>query len=109
MRAEPHAERLHEVRDLLLRKMLRAVERHVLDEMGKSALVIVFEHRTGFDDETKLGSRLRKSILADVIAQAVWQRADGDQLIDRNRQVERRVFKVDGGGRLLGAGKADRR
>ena len=109
MRAEPHAERLHEARDLLLRKMLRAIERHVLDEMRQPPLVFVFEHRTRLHHEPKLGPRLRQSILANVVAQAVRQRANRDQRIDRNGLVERRVLKVDGGGWLLGTGKADHR
>ena len=93
MRAEPHAERLHEVRDLLLRKMQRAVERHVLDEMRQPPLVFVFEHRTCLHHEPKLGARLRQSVLANVVAQAVRQRANRDQRIDRNRLVERRVLR----------------
>ena len=109
VRAEPHAERLHEAGDLLLRKMLRAVEGHVLDEMREPALVFVFEHRTCLHHEPKLGARLRQPVLADVVAQAVRKRADGDQRIDRNGLAERRVLKVDGRGRLLGAGKADDR
>ena len=107
VRAEPHAERLHETRDLLLGTSVRAVERHVLDEMRQPAAVFVFEHRTCLHHEPEAGPRLRRSVLANVVAQAVWQRANRDQRIDRNRLVERRIFKVDGGGRLLGAGKAD--
>jgi hypothetical protein len=109
VRAEPHAERLHEARDLLLRKMLGAVERHVLDEMRQPALVFLFEHRPCLHYEPELGARLRKPVLANVIPQAVRQRANRDQRIDRNGLVERRVLEVDGGGRLLGAGKADDR
>ena len=90
-------------------KVLRAVERHVLDEVRQPALVLVFEHRTGVDDEPQLGARLRLPVLADVVAQAVRQRAHRDQRIDRNGLVERRVLEVDGGGRLLGAGEADHR
>ena len=94
MRAEPHAERLHEARDLLLRKMLRAVEGHVLDEMRQPPLVFVFEHRTCLHHEPKLGARLRQPVLANVVAQAVRQRANRDQRIDRNGLVERRVLRL---------------
>ena len=88
-------------------KWQRAVEGHVLDEMRQPPLVFVFEHRACLHHEPKLGARLRQPVLADVIAQAVRQRADRDQRIDRNDQVERRVLEVDGRGRLLSAGKAD--
>ena len=109
VRAEPHAQRLHEAGDLLLRKMPRAVEGHVLDEMREPPLIFVFEYRTRFDDEPKLGPRLRQPVLADVVAQAVRERANRDQRIDWNGLAERRVLKVDGGGRLLGASKTDDR
>ena len=56
VRAEPHAERLHEVGDVLLREVPGAVEGHVLDEVGEPALVVVFEDRARLDDEPKFGA-----------------------------------------------------
>ena len=109
MRAEPHAERLHETGDLLLGEMERAVEGHVLHEVREPALVFVFEHRTCLDDEPKLGARLRQLVLADVIAQAVRKCAYGNERIDRNGLAEGGVSKVDGRSRLLRAPKADDR
>ena len=44
VRTEPHTDRFHETDKLLLRKMRGPVERHVLDEVSKSALVFVFEN-----------------------------------------------------------------
>ncbi len=109
MRAEPHAERLHETGDLLLGEMERAVEGHVLHEVREPALVFVFEHRTGLDDQPKLGARLRQPVLANVIPQAVRQCTHGNERIDRNGLAEGGVSKVDGRSRLLRAPKADDR
>jgi hypothetical protein len=77
--------------------------------MREPALVFVFEHGPCLDHEPKLGARLRQPVLADVIAQPVRQRADRNHRIDRNDQVEGRVFEVDGAGRPLSGGKADHR
>ena len=60
---------------VLLGKVQRAVEGHVLDEVRKAALVFVFEHRARIDDEPKLGAGLRLPVLADVVAEPVRQRA----------------------------------
>ena len=89
VRAEPHAERLHERDDVLLGEVQRAVEGHVLDEVREAALVVVFEHRAGVDHEPQLGARLRLPVRADVVAQTVRQRADRDQRIDRDGLIER--------------------
>ena len=47
VRAEAHPERLDERDDGLLREVLRAVERHVLDEVREPLLVVVLEDRSG--------------------------------------------------------------
>jgi hypothetical protein len=107
--AEAHTQRLHEVRDVLLREMQRAVEGHVLDKVREPALILVFEHRPCFDDEPKLGARLRQLVLPDVIAQTVRQGAHRDQRVDRDNLGERGVLNADSNARLLGAGKADGR
>ena len=41
--AKAHADRFHERDCFVLGKMLRAIERHVLDEVGHTLLIIVFE------------------------------------------------------------------
>ena len=58
VRAEAHAGRLQEGDDVLLREVPRAVEAHVLDEVREPALVVVFENRSGIDDEPELGATL---------------------------------------------------
>src|SRR5262245_66644440 len=56
--------------------------------MREAALVVVLEHRAGLDDEPELGAITRRLIAADVIAQAVRQRADGDPRIVGDLRVE---------------------
>ena len=103
VRPEPHANRLHEGGDILLGEVAGAVEAHVLDEVREPPLVVIFEDRTGPDDEPQFGTALRLPVGADVVAQPVRQRADGDQRVDRNELVERDVLRGVGD-RLLGRG-----
>ena len=58
VRAETHAERLHEASEVLPGKVQRAVEAHVLDEVREPALVVILKHGAGIDDEPKLGTAL---------------------------------------------------
>ena len=109
VRAEAHAERLHEAADVLPRKVQCAVEGHVLDEVREPALVLILEHGAGIDDEPKLGTGLGLSVLADVIAEPVRERADRNQRIDRNGLAERGRQNVGRDGRLLRAGEASGR
>ena len=64
VRAEPHAERLHEAGDVLLGEVQRAVEAHMLDEVREPALIFVFEHGARVDDEPKLGAGLAVALFA---------------------------------------------
>ena len=57
----------------VLREILRAVERHVLDEVGQSALVIIFENGSGFHYEPKLSALLGFLVRENVIAQPVGE------------------------------------
>ena len=76
VRAEPHADRLEILDQVVLREMLRAVERRVLDEVREAELRRRLEHRAGVDDEAQLGALLRSAVLTDVVPDAVRQRAD---------------------------------
>ena len=100
MRAEAHAGRLQERDDVLLREVARAVEGHVLDEVRQPSLIVVFENRSGVDDQPELGAALRLLIPADVVAQAVRQRADGDPRVDGNGRRQRYVLGAGGDGAL---------
>ena len=109
VRAEAHAERLHEVDDVEPREVERAVERHVLDEVRETALVLFLEHRARVDDQPQLRARLRDLVGADVVAQAVRQPADRDLRIDGDDVLELRGGDIRRDGVLLGGGGRDRR
>ncbi len=94
-------------------KCSRAFELHVLDEMRQSLLVVVFQHRTGLDDEPQFGAAAGFAVGAHVIAQAVGQRADDDLRIDRHllRQAvrgDRRGGRLPAGGYRLRGGDSGR-
>ena len=56
-------------------------ERHVLDEVSQTELVVVLEHRTGADDEPQEGAVLGPAVLPDVVAETVVQFAGEDRRI----------------------------
>ena len=58
----------------------------MLDQVGHALLIIVFQNRTGLDDQPQLRAFLRFLIAADVIAHAVREFADADLGIDRHRR-----------------------
>ena len=84
--AEAHADRLEVLHDIVLREGLRAVEGHVLDEMRKATLVVVFQNGTGIHDQSQFSTLLGLCVASDVVANAVRQRADLDRRIDRQRR-----------------------
>ena len=69
--AELHADLLDVVDDVLLREPLRAVERHVLDEVREPALVVVLEHRAGVDREPQRRALLGLVVLHHVVGEPV--------------------------------------
>ena len=83
---EPHSDGLEVAHELVLREPLGAVERHVLEEVRETALVIVLEHRSGVDDEPQLRAFLRLRVTPDVITNAVRQRADDDARVAWERR-----------------------
>ena len=104
VRTDAKTERRQEVDEALLRKVPGALELHVFDEVRQPLLIVVFEHRTGLDDEPQLGAVRRLAVRAHVIAQAVRQRADDHFRIDRHRLRER-IGCDRRGGRLVLAGR----
>jgi hypothetical protein len=113
VRTELHADRLQEGDDGHLRIVRRAVEGHVLDEVREPALVLVFEHRSGGDDEPQLRALLGFRVGADVIPQPVGERRPDDRGIDGYRLAQRERFRARIGnrraaGRLRAAGTAER-
>src|SRR5690606_16891933 len=78
---------------LLLGEVARAVERHVLDEVGEAELVVVLEDGARADDEAQLSAPLGARVLPHVVAKPVVERADPQGGIERQRVALR------GGGR----------
>ena len=109
VRPEAHAHRLQEGDGLLLREVARAVEAHVLDEVGQPSLIVVLENRSRVDDQPELGAALRLLIPADVVAQAVGQRPDGDPRVNGNGRRERYVLGAGRDGALSRRADARRR
>ena len=112
--ADAQPERRQESGELLLREVLGALELHVLDEMRQTQLVVVFEHRAGLDDQSKLSAPRRLGVRPDVVAQPVRQRANGDLRVDRH-QLRQRIggnrgrgcFAAGGGLREYGGTEKD--
>ena len=110
-RPELHADRLHERRDLLAGKVLRAVEGHVLDDVRQPELIVLFEHRARVDHEAELGPLRGARVATDVVAQPVLQPPDGDAGVHRHplgggrqrRDRQRRRLARRRGLRLPGA------
>jgi hypothetical protein len=102
VRAEAQADRRQEVVDALSGKMARPLELHVLDEVGEAALIVVFEHRSGLDDQPQFGLARGPGIGPDIEAQPVGQAADQDLGIDGHVRLER-VGSHRCGGRVAAA------
>jgi len=106
VRAESHPGRLQKPDHVLFRKVPRAVEAHVLDEVCETSLIVVFENRSGVDDEPELGTPKRLLVGAQVIAKTVRQRSDDDSRIDRDLGGQRNVLRARTGGTLGSGGQA---
>ena len=85
VRAEARAGGLEERDQLAGLEVLRAVERHVLEQVREPALVVVFEHRAGLHGQPHQHPLFRARVLAHVVAQAVGQRADGHRRVGGQR------------------------
>lgn len=99
---EAHADRLHEIDELLLGEVPGPVEGHVLDHVGQAQLVLVLEDRAGVDDQAQLGPVLRLPVFADVITEAVPELADRDLGVDGDLLVEGILIDLGGGSRRSG-------
>ncbi len=95
VRSKAHAQRLNECNQVVLGKVAGAVESHVLDKMRQPLLVIVFENRSGLDDQAQFSSLLRFLISADVIPHPVREFARRDLGVDRHRLVCRLSLSHD--------------
>ncbi len=92
----------------------RALERHVLQEMGETALVVVLHQRAGLDQQAQADAARRRGIRQDGVAQAIGQPAPGDVRIVDEATVRRRrpgrqgIACRDRTGRKEGKGKSGR-
>ena len=78
VRAELGADGTEVVQDGLVREVLRAVEAHVLEEVGETVLVRGFLDGAHVGGEIELGPSGGKLVVTDVIGQSVVQMADTD-------------------------------
>ena len=102
--AESHADRLEIFHDVVLREILRAVERHVLEKVREAPLIVVLENRTGVHDEAQFGTLLGFGVAAHIIAQAVGQGTGAHGRIARQQRTEReRIGRGSSGGFRLRA------
>ena len=62
---------LQKVEKLLFRKIFCAVERHVLQKMGQSILVILFENRAYVVQDVEFRAVFGLPVSADVVGHAV--------------------------------------
>ena len=83
---EFHTDALAVFHHAIAREMLRAVEAHVLQEMGQTALVLVFQDGAHFLGDVEIGLPLRLLIVPDVVGQSVVKLADAHLRIDRDRR-----------------------
>ena len=104
--AKAHSGRLQERDPVLLGKVTRPVEGHVLDKVRQPALVVVFEHRSGVHHEPDLGTVLRLLVGADVVAHPVRERAHRDPWVDGNGGRQGRVVRPGHDGALARGGQA---
>ena len=84
--------------ELLLGEVPGSIERHVLDEVRQTPLVVVFEDRPRVDDQPQLGSILRPLVGSDVVAQPVVQSADDHSRIEGQRGTVQRALSGSGRG-----------
>ena len=84
VRSESRADAL-EVREHLARLEVRAaVERHVLDQMGETLLIVGLVQRAGFHREAKRHALGRTAVLADEVLEPVGQRRGSHGLVERD-------------------------
>ena len=92
--AEAQAEPLEPVDELALGDVGRAVERHMLDEVGEAALVVALLERAGVDPQPERGLVRRRGVVAQRVAHAVGQGAEAH--VGIGRQVAPRLRPRDG-------------
>jgi len=80
--AEFHTVALHVVKHGFLGEVLQAVEGHVLQEVGETALVLFFEDGTNLLRDVEVGALGGFFIVTDVISQSVLQLTSSDVWVE---------------------------
>ena len=82
--AEVNAVAAEEVSDAVAGEMLRALEQHVLREVGYSAFVVLLDDGTRLDQQVEERHLLRFVVAAHVVGQSVGQHSLAHRRIFRN-------------------------
>ncbi|MNJ36400.1 hypothetical protein D3C77_311860 [compost metagenome] len=82
--AEGQAETFQNAQQFVLGHIGRAVEGHVLHEVGQAQLVVVLHQRAGGDPQAQRRLARRRGVLQDGVAHAVGQDAEADGCIGGN-------------------------
>ena len=90
-RSELHADRFEVVSEVLLLEVLGAVKRHMLHQVGETALGVVLEHGARIHDEPQLGAIFGSAVLADQVLHAVVELAHGDTGVYGQRLTHRNL------------------
>ncbi|CDA48917.1 unknown [Bacteroides stercoris CAG:120] len=92
---ELHADAFQVLYQGLSGEVSRSVETHVFQEVGKTALVVLFLYGAYFLGNVEVGAVSRKTVFTDVIGQPVVQLTDTYILIDRNRRQLLRRYLLE--------------
>ena len=85
MRTETRPDRLEEGHQLARLEVGAAVEGHVLEEVRQASLIVVLLHAADVDGEPQRHAIGRAGVLAEEVAQPVWQAAGANRRIQRQR------------------------
>ena len=83
---ELHSDALQVLDQAVAGEGLRAVEAHMLQEVGKTPLVLLFEDGADFLGNVEVGLVFRVFVVTDVVGQSVVKLADADGGIHRDRR-----------------------
>ena len=77
-------ETVHELRHSVAGEMFRAVERHVLEEVSQTILIILLLDSTHTLGDVEVHFSLRIVVVADVIGQSIVKMTDDDRCVLRD-------------------------
>ena len=86
--AEFHPDGLQVTHDLVFLKIFGAVKFHVLHKMRQAELIIILEHRSGFDYQAQFGAFFRFAVFPDIVNKAVFKGANPDLRVNGNFVIQ---------------------